>query len=83
MRAYLFHQDDLDLETDLGFHAVLIAFNVEDDSVVAQNARLWVSSFNVCWSSPIRILHLANPSAERRSNFGVPQREINQHLFSH
>ena len=71
MGSYSGNQDDLDVEADLRFYSKLVSLYVEDDSVLAQNARTRISSLDVCRATPIRVLHFANPCVERRSDFGV------------
>jgi len=82
MRAYLLHQDDIDLETDFRLYPKFVPFYVEDHSVVTQNAGTRVSSFNVRRPTPTCVLYLTNPRVERGSDFGVLQCEFGEELFS-
>src|SRR5207237_8989860 len=69
--SYSGNQDDLDVEADLRFYSKLVSLYVEDDSVLAQNARTRISSLDVCRATPIRVIRFGNPCVERRSAFRV------------
>jgi hypothetical protein len=53
------------------FDPVFVPFDVEDHSVIGQEAGARIPGFDVSWASPSRFLHFRDPRVQRPAYFGV------------
>ena len=81
MCSYPRGQDNFDRVAHFGFYPVRLTLDVENHSVVAQQAGIGVAGFDVRWTGPIRLLHLENPGVERTANVSVLFSELSQKFF--
>jgi hypothetical protein len=55
--------------------SVSVALDIEDDAVFADNARICVHPFDVCWRSPARAADVVEPGAQWLLGLGVAFQE--------
>jgi hypothetical protein len=66
MRSDPFDEYDLVPIADGDHEAVIVAFDVEHDSVRSDDARVRIRPYNIGWALPAGAQHLMKPCVERR-----------------
>lgn len=74
-------KDDPGVVVDFDDEAVVISFNVKDDSVVWQDVRGTIMSFDILRRFPVGIQHFMIPSSQSLLRIRMRLPEIFQGLF--
>src|SRR5437773_909410 len=78
------HKTDVDHSVwivDLHYKPVVVALNVEHNTVIANDACAAVLRLDLSWSIPVFLLHLPVPSQERLLGIGVTLPELSERLL--
>src|SRR5260370_6073697 len=76
-------QDHLILKTDFCIQSIFITFQIKDDSVVGQKARMRVTCFDVTGCLPLGLFNFTDPGVKLPSHICVRPGEPLQAVSTH